>query len=122
MRRLFICSPYAGTAEAVRYNLSVAEEVCRIAMWRGYAPFAPHLIYTRFLNEDDDRQRAAGIAAGLEFMPVCEEVWAIVHVGNGELVTEGMRLEVGKARALGIPVRWFRFVNGGLIDVCPEAG
>lgn len=122
MRRLFICSPYAGTAEAVRENQRVAEEVCLIAMRRGYAPFAPHLIYTRFLNEDDARQRAAGIAAGLEFMPVCEEVWAIVHGGNGERVTDGMRLEVGKADELGIPLRWFRFVNGGLVDVYPEAG
>ena len=48
MKRIFICSRYAGD---VPRNTATAERLCRKAVERGCAPFAPHLLYTRFLDD-----------------------------------------------------------------------
>lgn len=103
-RRVFICSRYAGDIE---HNVEVAQALCRMAIDAGRAPFATHLLYTRFLDEDDPAQRELGISMGLRFMEVCEEVWAYI----GEDISEGMRREMEHARALGKPVIELREVR-----------
>ena len=97
MKRVFICSPYAGDIEK---NVQTAERLCRHAVDMGCAPFAPHLLFTRFLNDADPDQRQTGIACGLAYMAVCDEVW--VYGGQG--VSAGMRHEIAHARDLGKPV------------------
>jgi len=97
MKRVFICSRYAGD---VARNTATAERLCRQAVARGCAPFAPHLLYTRFLDDEKESEREAGIASGLAFMEVCDEVW----VFTGEGISDGMRLEVDYARRIGKPV------------------
>lgn len=93
-KRIFICSRYVGDIER---NVETALALCRMAVEAGYAPFAPHLLYTRFLDDDDPVQRELGISLGLRFMEVCDEVW--VYTGDG--VSEGMRREITHARLLG---------------------
>ncbi len=95
--RVFICSRYVGDVER---NVEIALALCRMAVEAGCAPFAPHLIYTRFLDDGDPAQRELGISLGLRFMEVCEEVW--VYTGDG--ISEGMRREIAHARRLGKPV------------------
>jgi len=97
MKRVFICSRYAGD---VPRNTSTAERLCRKAVARGCAPFAPHLLYTRFLDDEKASERETGIACGLTFMEICDEVW--VFTGDG--LSDGMRREVDHARRLGKPV------------------
>ena len=98
MKRVYICSRYAGD---VARNTATAERICRqSAVARGCAPFAPHLLYTRFLDDEKASEREAGIACGLAFMEVCDEVW----VFTGEGISDGMRLEVDYARYLGKPI------------------
>lgn len=91
--RVFICSKYAGDIE---HNVEVARTLCRMAVKAGCAPFAPHLLYTQFLDEDDPTQRDLGISLGLRFMEACDKVW--VYVGEG--ISEGMRREIKHARLL----------------------
>jgi len=67
---------------------------------RGCAPFAPHLLYTRFLDDAKTSEREAGITCGLTFMETCDEVW--VFTGDG--ISDGMRREVDQARRLDKPV------------------
>ncbi len=95
--RVFICSRYI---ENIEHNIRVASALCRIAIEAGCAPFAPHLLYTRFLDEDDPAQRDLGITLGLRFMEACDEVW----VFTGEGISDGMRRELEHAKALGKPV------------------
>ncbi len=102
--RVFICSRYIGDTE---HNVQVASALCRIAIEAGCAPFAPHLLYTRFLDENDPAQRDLGISLGLRFMGVCEEVW--VYTGDG--ISDGMRREMARAEALNKPVIELREVR-----------
>ena len=97
MKRVFICSRYARD---VSRNTVTAERLCRKAVERGCAPFAPHLLYTRFLDDGKTSEREAGIACGLTFMETCDEVW----VFTGEGLSDGMRREVDHARRLCKPV------------------
>ena len=93
-RRIFICSRYVGDIER---NVKTALALCRMAVEAGYAPFAPHLLYTRFLDDDDPVQRDLGISLGLHFMEACDEVW--VYIGDG--ISDGMQREIAHARLLG---------------------
>ena len=94
MKKVFICSPFAGDIEK---NVGVAKKLCRMAMDQGYAPFAPHLLYPRFVDDHDPEQRSAGISCGLAYMETCSEVWAFI--GNG--ISKGMQQELSHAREIG---------------------
>ena len=72
MKRIFLCSRYAGNTAN---NETVAERLCRKAIEAGHAPFAPHLLYPRFLDDRNVSERELGITCGLTFMAVCDEVW-----------------------------------------------
>lgn len=93
-KRVFICSRYVGDIER---NVETALALCQMAVEAGHAPFAPHLLYTRFLSDDDPAQRELGISLGLRFMEVCDEVW--IYIGDG--ISQGMRQEIAHARLLG---------------------
>jgi hypothetical protein len=96
MRRVFICSPYAGD---IRANVERARKMCLMAIRRGYAPFAPHLIYPQLLD-DCGTDRTAGISAGIAFLEACFEVW----VPRGVKPSIGMTCELDVARSLDIPI------------------
>ena len=97
MKRIYLCSRYAGKTAK---NVALAERLCRQVIEAGGAPFAPHLLYPRFLDDRNPWERALGIACGLTFMEVCDEVW--VYSGNG--LSSGMRREVDHALRLGKPL------------------
>lgn len=97
MKRVFVCSPYAGD---IKRNVTVAENVCRMAIKQGHAPFAPHLLYPRFVDDLKLAERQMGIACGLKYMEICDEVW--VFTGNG--ISTGMRQEIAYAKSIGKPV------------------
>jgi hypothetical protein len=97
MKKIFVCSPFAGEVDK---NVRIAKHLCRMVMDAGHAPFAPHLLYPRFTDDAVPAQRAAGIACGLAFMETCDEVWAF----TGNDVSSGMRQEIEHAERLGKPV------------------
>ncbi len=100
MRKVFICSPYAGDIET---NTANAKRFCRFAaLERKANPIAPHLLYTQFLEDGDSVHRELGIKLGLELLEDCTEIWVF-----GETVTKGMSVEIAEALRLGIPVRRF---------------
>jgi len=94
MKRVFICSPFAGDIER---NVEIAKKLCCMAMDQGYAPFAPHPLYPRFVDDHDPKERSAGISCGLAYMETCSEVWAFT--GNG--ISKGMQQELSHAREIG---------------------
>lgn len=107
--RVFICSRYAGD---VARNAKTAAALCLMAIARGYAPFAPHLLYPQFLDDADPKKRALGIALGLIFMEACDKVW--VYTGDG--ISEGMQVEIKHAKHLGIPV-----IEVSEVESCQQA-
>ena len=85
MRKVYICSPYRGDVE---HNVGNARRYCRMAVDNGFIPVAPHIYFTQFLDDSVEKERKAGIEAGIQLMLECDEVWVF-----GE-PTEGMRKEM----------------------------
>lgn len=97
MRRVFIVSPFGGK----EYNREMALWLCQMAInEHGVAPFAAHLLYPQFLNEDTPGQRDLGILAGMSWQNVCDEVW--VYADRG--ITEGMKQEIAQAKKRKKPI------------------
>ncbi|MDO4568738.1 MAG: DUF4406 domain-containing protein [Clostridia bacterium] len=103
---IFICSPYRGDVDA---NTQNARRYCRLAVRRGSIPFAPHLLFTQFLDDSIAREREKGLEMGLYMLSICDELWAF------GAPTEGMAREISEAERLGIPVRRFNALGGEVI-------
>lgn len=95
MKQVFICSPLRGD---VIKNIANAKKYCRKAVQDGLLPIAPHVYFTQFLDDEIENERKQGIAAGLQLLDQCDEIWVF---GNP---TEGMKQEIGHATERGIPV------------------
>ena len=94
---VYIASPFAGdegrnTENAIRY--------CRFAVDSGAIPWAPHLFLPRFMSEPEERDEA--MFMDMVFLGKCEQLWVF-----GNRITDGMAVEIRKARKRGIPVRYF---------------
>jgi hypothetical protein len=64
VKLVIIESPYAGNVER---NLRYLDACIRDCLSRGESPYASHRMLTTALDDNDPEQRAAGIAAGLEW-------------------------------------------------------
>mgnify|MGYP006303505937 CR=1 FL=1 len=85
--RLIVESPYAGDVEM---NEAFAENVCRFAVKAGYNPYASHLLFTRFLDDEVAEERRAGIGCGFGWREIADEVWYCTR--PDEAFTPGMEL------------------------------
>jgi len=96
MPRVFTChrfsSDRAGSIRALRH-------ICRALVHEGCLPLCPQLVFPQFVDEDRERDLA---------MRLCQELIRTsdeLRVYGTEL-TPGMRIEIGFAELLGIPVRY----------------
>ncbi len=105
VRKVFVCSPYAG---CVKENVHNARMYSRFVFLCGCMPITPHLMYPRFLEDKDPKERDAGIQMGLILLDFCNEIWVF-----GQRISNGMRREIAFAEAHGIQVRYFS-------DTCQE--
>ena len=94
MKKVYIASPYAGDVER---NVEMARDYCRFAVKQDVIPYAPHLLFTQFLNDTKPREREMGCRMGTELLASCDELWAF-----GESISNGMAAEIAEARRLGI--------------------
>lgn len=85
---LAIESPYKGTPEQVRLNEQFAEAVCAYAVDCGYATFAMHLLYTRFLDDQNPAERLQGFECGLSWTDLASEKWFCLR--PNDVITAGM--------------------------------
>jgi dienelactone hydrolase len=94
--RIYVCHPFAGDPEG---NADRVRAICRVLVESGLLPVAPQVYLPQFMDETTDRDRALELCLGL--LEVCHEL----RVYGGR-ITSGMRLEIDRAEALGIPVRF----------------
>ena len=100
--KVFVCSPYRNDdKEIVAKNVKAAQALCRQISLSGHALFAPHLLYTQFLDDGIPEEREAGINAGKAFLLLCDLM--LVWDYNG--ITEGMAHEIEFAEANSIRVK-----------------
>ena len=105
MRRVILESPYAGAdSAALAENVAYARRCVRDALLRGDAPIASHLLYTQpgILRDDVPDERRHGINAGLVWLSVADAT--VVYVDRG--ISEGMKLGIRRAKALGTRVEF----------------
>lgn len=91
MKLVAISSPYSGN---VGENVTFALEVCWYALQTGYAPFAPHLLYTQMLDDSSPSDRILGHDAGLYWGMASDEVWFCLLEGLHSELSPGMRQEL----------------------------
>ena len=102
----YICSPYAGDIEQ---NVQNARRYCAFALTQKALPIAPHLLFPQFLGteavchaEETEETRELALHMGLILLCHCREVWYF-----GDTVSEGMKMELNRARRRNMVVRHF---------------
>lgn len=94
---VYICSPFHGDEAG---NARKARRYCRFAVGRGAIPIAPHLLFPQFMEEKTERELALFMA--LVLLGRCSELWVF-----GSRVSDGMRVEIAKARKRRMRIRYF---------------
>ena len=104
MRRLCIVeSPYAGDVEA---NLSYARKACRDSYDRGEQPFASHLLYPQFLDDQQPDERRDGIAFGYHFwQPSGIVAWYCDNGWSGGMIA-ALERAVERYQHIEFQARW----------------
>jgi hypothetical protein len=98
---VFICSPFAGDTEK---NIRRAQRYSRFAVSKNCIPFAPHLLFPQFLDDDDKSERELGLFFGMVFLAKCQEMWVFKAYNN---ISNGMSVEIEKAKQRKIIIRYF---------------
>ena len=96
---VYICSPLSGDVDG---NMEKARQYCRFALEQGQIPLAPHLMFPQFMDDDDSEERELAIFMDIVLMGKCNEVWVF-----DESLSEGMRIEIDRARKRKQPIRYF---------------
>lgn len=96
-QRVILESPYAGEVETNRlYALACLRDMFN----RQEAGFASHLLYPRFLQKYNARERAEGISAGQVWIPVAQKLVVYTDLG----VSSGMEIGIRCAEASRVEV------------------
>ncbi|MCL2509212.1 MAG: DUF4406 domain-containing protein [Oscillospiraceae bacterium] len=96
---VYVCSPFAGDEV---FNTERARRFCKFAVEQGAIPFAPHLLYPQFMDDGDPGERELALLFGVVWLCKMDELWVF-----GEYISPGMKREIKKARAKGIPIKFF---------------
>ncbi|MBT9132089.1 MAG: hypothetical protein DDT33_00599 [Firmicutes bacterium] len=96
---VFICSPFAGDVDR---NIENARRYCKYAVAQDKIPLAPHLLFPQFMNDGNAKERRLAIFMGLVLLSKCVELWCF-----GEIISEGMKVEMTKAKKRDMPIRHF---------------
>ena len=96
---VYVCSPFSGNPVG---NAEQARRYCRFAVDTGYAPFAPHLFFPQFLDDENPDERELGMFMAIIMLTKCAELWVF-----GDRITRGMSQEIRKAESRNMIVRYF---------------
>lgn len=96
MKKAYICAPLG---EDVSDNLKKAKEYTRYALICGTAPVVPHF-YALCLDDNDPKEQEIGIAAGLNLLWFCDEMWVF-----GDRFTDRMKNEINFCKNLNIRIK-----------------
>ena len=99
MPLVYICSPYQGDVE---HNTQAAQRYSQFALAQKRLPIAPHLLFPQFMGAETDATRELALHMGMILLTKCHELWYF-----GDHISEGMKLDLNRARLRGIPVRHF---------------
>ena len=96
---VYICSPFSGK---VKKNKKNARKYCRFALEQHTIPFAPHLLFPQFMNDNSPEERQLAMFMNIIMLGHCEELWVF-----GERISAGMKQEIRKAERKHMRIRYF---------------
>ncbi len=108
MKRVLVESPYAGD---VRRNLAYLKRCMLDCLDRDEAPFASHMLYTQFLDDNKPDERAIGIEAGLIWGEAAHKTVVYQDLG----LSNGMRRGIERAEADHRPIEFRRLWEKGCV-------
>ena len=83
-------------------NKKKARRYCRFAVRQKKIPFASHLFFPQFMNDNDPTERGIGLQLGISYIFHCKEVWVF-----GDTISNGMQAEIDAARRMNKKIRYF---------------
>ena len=96
---VYVCSPLSGDIDK---NQQKACEYCKFVVEKGHIPMAVHLMFPRFMNDNNNVDRTKAITMGLDILARCDELWCF-----GKNISEGMLEELIFAKKYMIKIRHF---------------
>ena len=96
---VYICSPFSGK---VRKNKKKARKYCRFALEQHTIPFAPHLLFPQFMDDNSSEERQLAMFMNMIMLGHCEEIWVF-----GDRISAGMKQEIRKAERKRMKIRYF---------------
>ena len=96
---VYICSPFSGK---VKKNKRNARKYCRFALEQHTIPFAPHLLFPQFMDDNSSEERHLAMFMNMIMLGHCEEIWVF-----GDRISAGMKQEIHKAERKRMKIRYF---------------
>ena len=96
---VYICSPFSGK---VKKNKKNARKYCRFALEQHTIPFAPHLLFPQFMDDNSPEERQLAMFMNMIMHGHCEELWVF-----GDRISAGMKQEIHKAERRHMKIRYF---------------
>ena len=105
MKTVMVISPFRASANRTReQHLKHAKKLCELACRAGHAPFASHVFYPLFLDEDSERDREIGLGCEHAWLQLSDEIWVWDDWG----ISSGMKSAIGQAQDYqNIEIRYF---------------
>ena len=106
---VYICSPLSAPTKAmIKRNMYKAGIYARsVTSHWGCRAIAPHSFLPEYLNDTIPQEREIALEFGLSVLKICKAL-----VICGDVISEGMKGEIKKARELGIPV--YQMIETGI--------
>lgn len=97
---VYICSPFSSGNKEI--NICNARRYSKIAVNQNCIPFATHLLFPQFMNDDDLKERDTAFKMNNIMLGKCDELWVF-----GNKYTIGMQREMKWAMRKKIHIRFF---------------
>jgi hypothetical protein len=94
---IFVCSPFGGMV----HNMRRAAQHCKTVYEAGGIPYAPHLIFPQFMDEDKEH-RTAALEMNKQMLEKCDAI----YIAHDDIVTAGMDVEISYADSVDLPMIW----------------
>ena len=95
---IYVCHPLSGD---IKGNVARVRHICRDLYSKDIIPFAPHIYFTQFLDDNNPSERELALLFGREMVKRCDELWVF-----GDRISDGMRCEIDYAKKVGIPISY----------------
>jgi hypothetical protein len=111
MKNVFVSSQFRGN---VKRNVWAARQYCAFVLKQGNKPFAPHLFYTQFMDDDVYEERVKGIEFCMMDLRCSDEIWVFIVDG---VISEGMEAEMNAAKKMSMPMRIYNVSQSTKLDI-----